>query len=1432
MNVPENNRTEVIIAESVLDRVLDFYNKNSYCAKAIINFFTSIRNNEIKGQILKLTDAIRPIWCSEIYSENYIYFTIGVGSKCQEIRICHFGTKLEENDLTLKQLLRQTGESLVTEADNEISLLEKFDVDCFPIHPFRKFSEGDDLTLFLHPVEKYENLSNFQEDNFDDLFWHPFRILKDIRQPSELPIRLSSQQQRTLHCERPLLVQGVSGSGKTTLLTHFAHKELIRNNNDLNILIIAYTESLKGYILSLLNALTISEPIDLSKINIYCWKELCNHFASSLKLKPYQWLNDIDNTEFDIGAHLKLSSKINRHEQSQYTTTELKEIIRAIIKGNAFESNDNFINKDTFLKLPELPIDKFIDRNILYDLACKYQVFLFSKNLVDDQDVAYELFTKRNELPKYDYVLVDEAHDYTLIQLMLFSSLAKRSDGLVFIGDIDQVIYPSYFSWEKARSAIYHVWHENAPHEVSLDYNYRNPQPVFEISKSLLKMRLEKLGIEHKNNAISNQAMNPEPLRIIAQESEINSILEELAINIGSLGIIGQKIVKTEIAGIELQRVFTPENVKGIEFDIVCLLNYNHLYRDLVIKGKTRFTPRQLFLKFNEVYVSVTRTRRQLIVIDSSNDNDGLWDIPELNGYFYTNNDSRELLKIVIARYKIKDQNSWKNAALDFENQKAFASAAECWERAGHPDKAASAYELAERFDKAIKLFKATNNFSKAADLCLRIGDFRDAAEIYTTLNEYLKAAKLWLNDGNYFKAATLFQKDAELNGKIESWELAAKYYLSSKKISEAAECYKRLKKWQMTAECYEKLNKWEFAADYWTQFGDSLKAALCWENANMLEKAAFVYEEIGQFEKAAILFKTVGNLNHAGEIFRKIKKYSEAAECFSQIKEFNLAAELWILDKNNFKAAIMYKRHAELTGSKDSWALAAKEFQFSHKFEKALECFEVIEDWAKVADCHERLNNWEDAAIYWELAGESEKAKECLETEAKNREASGDIEKAAELWKKIGNLKRADELLEAINYKKKSSKLLNELKPKIKSETETQKILLEKEDNKILKHSIHSDVEKYIQANQLFNNILKVSNLYTIDYLEEMANACEGLYLWDIAAEFWEKSKKYKKAAIIYEYREKWESAARMWIILYKWQNAAMCYEKSEKWQEAADIWIKEHDYERAISCCTICKDYYTHTKILLSLNKPIEAVELYNKIFGTENTNKELFKDQKQKIEEEIIPIRKYIENAEEFYKNGSFEEAANIWMKLNCFDKALTCFTKSKNWSQAAQCNFKLDNWQEAINLWLKVKDFNNAAICYEKMERFYEAGSLYLSLKNYDKAAAVYERIPDLEKAKLSWAKANDITNMKKCEEQIRQSIIDARMWYNCNMYAEAAKKWEFAGKISKAIMCYKLAKKDDQANKLIALKKKMRDEKISLFRNTLTRLFKSLFTKFD
>jgi hypothetical protein len=125
------------------------------------------------------------------------------------------------------------------------------------------------------------------------------------------------------------------------------------------------------------------------------------------------------------------------------------EIIRSTLKGNSQGPDSGLEEWKTFENIPSVPTDAYMDRLKVYELAHSYQFAIRSRGLWDDMDAAGLMYQSyRQQFPAYDAALVDEVQDYTQVQLRFMTALSKSTKGLVYVGDMDQVLYPSQFNWK------------------------------------------------------------------------------------------------------------------------------------------------------------------------------------------------------------------------------------------------------------------------------------------------------------------------------------------------------------------------------------------------------------------------------------------------------------------------------------------------------------------------------------------------------------------------------------------------------------------------------------------------------------------------------------------------------------------------------------------------------------------------------------------------------------------------------------------------------------------------------------------------------------------------------------------------------------------------------------------------------------------------
>ena len=603
----------IVVSEVALEALLAYKDQSPEHSRRIRSMLGVLEEDRYDRQVLRLSCSPRPVWTHPLDENLIIYFIHGHGADAPELRVVHVGPPHSDSNAELRRIVYAAGDLPYHEIPDNIRMEERQRATARPDLPDRTLGEHASLEDYLNPSDEvlFEALSD-TEELADDLHGRRYRILTGLRSAQELPIRLSPQQERILASPLPLLFQGVAGSGKTTIVARMAHRQFLGAAIAPSVLIVAYTEELREFTEIMLKSLSDLEPVQFSSIEVRTWRELCDGLATHANLVPFAWAPRGFFLE-QLQLHIRGSAMMAKAKHLEY---EIHEFIRSTLKGQAIDPADPPPPpRQALLRMDSTPLDGQIDRGTLYDLAQHYQHALAMRGLSDDTDAARQLLAHVDSLPKYDYVMVDEVQDYTLVQLLLLSRMCLRPEGLLFAGDVDQSLHSSDFTWQRVRQAVWEAWGGRPPDPVAIDYNYRNPQPVTNLANTLLEIRSEELGMPDPTPALSNQALTPRPIRLVLPQDQLDALLVELASKIGSLGLIRKdETHDIFINGIKVERSFTPSMVKGLEFNVVCLVNFNEDYRELAAKTKNHSDIQRL-LQFNEVYVSVTRTRR---VIHSS----------------------------------------------------------------------------------------------------------------------------------------------------------------------------------------------------------------------------------------------------------------------------------------------------------------------------------------------------------------------------------------------------------------------------------------------------------------------------------------------------------------------------------------------------------------------------------------------------------------------------------------------------------------------------------------------------------------------------------------------------------------------------------------------------------------------------------------------
>ena len=165
--------------------------------------------------------------------------------------------------------------------------------------------------------------------------------------------------------------------------------------------------------------------------------------------------------------------------------------------------NHALIPKEIYLKLDEqYCLYSSSQRELLYELTLRYQMFLSAEGKVDENDMARQFLNRlmNQNVPLFDFVIADEIQDLTEIQIYCLIRLARNRNNLLFSGDINQTIRPTYFHTGRIESILKTSNTHLGFIKHQLVKNYRSTKEVVDLANQVVNLRIQRLGLNKKND--------------------------------------------------------------------------------------------------------------------------------------------------------------------------------------------------------------------------------------------------------------------------------------------------------------------------------------------------------------------------------------------------------------------------------------------------------------------------------------------------------------------------------------------------------------------------------------------------------------------------------------------------------------------------------------------------------------------------------------------------------------------------------------------------------------------------------------------------------------------------------------------------------------------------------------------------------------------
>ena len=403
--------------------------------------------------------------------------------------------------------------------------------------------------------------------------------------------------------------------------------------------------------------------------------------------------------------------------------------------------NHALIPKEIYLKLDEqYCLYSSSQRELLYELTLRYQMFLSAEGKVDENDMARQFLNRlmNQNVPLFDFVIADEIQDLTEIQIYCLIRLARNRNNLLFSGDINQTIRPTYFHTGRIESILKTSNTHLGFIKHQLVKNYRSTKEVVDLANQVVNLRIQRLGLNKKNDYHEIPIRGEQhPIYYFDAKHPLEMVkLIETGLNRHYVAIVvPDEEEKKNFERLTQQKgaVFTVEEIKGIEKEYIICYNVMTKYKtawETIINQDVMYQNQYRYY-FNLLYVALTRARHHLCFIEE--------DMPPS---LYEQFESEFL------SFDTFDETELKLNQLSTDNQ--FYKEAQLYERRELYEQAITEYELSQ-------LEEAKTDIARCRALMKnKEGHHLEAGHDLMHLKEYEKAALCYRQGHdrlNYLKA-------------------------------------------------------------------------------------------------------------------------------------------------------------------------------------------------------------------------------------------------------------------------------------------------------------------------------------------------------------------------------------------------------------------------------------------------------------------------------------------------------------------------------------------------------------------------------------------------------------------------------------------------------------------------------------------------------
>ena len=599
----------------------------------------------------------------------------------------------------------------------------------------------EEINLIENSIALKSNYTEIIKDDYDNPNVH-FKVLSIDKHINIINEYLNNE---FIHSQKPYIVNGIAGSGKTEIIVRLIH-DISKIYENAKILYVTLSKKLTD------NVNEKCSTFKNDKIWINTLKELIGNQTNKKDMEYENFNKFLDFLDYYInlntGVDYNLQNKVKKIVKN-YDYYKIYSEIYGIVFGYMLpkwnRGNIPFISFNDYYSMPDK--DRMFygeESKTIHELAKLYYSYCKENNLSSYNEESINIIYQNNKM-KYDYVFIDEVQDLTECQIKMLYSLVKNSKNFYISGDIKQMINPTFFDVGRIKQMFSYNNVYDIVEPSSLNSNFRNSKIVTNLINYYNEVRKKCVPSLKLENMIPEESKNNSSGNVYIYNGDIQEIVDKIKDASNYAIVVDDKeleIIKTQNLINDLSMFYTPQGIKGVEYENVLVLNMlcskKEVYEELYNFGKKK--DKSLHYSFNLFYVAITRAKYNLIILEKET-TPVLKELQEnVEDIFVTSNideidfkydkDAFQFFKhgeenITQGDYVRAKQNFKKcfNAdnfeLLGSKIVEKYIDICDIYMRVLKDSELAQMFEQKGYYDFALKHYEESNDYDKAAMMCL-----------------------------------------------------------------------------------------------------------------------------------------------------------------------------------------------------------------------------------------------------------------------------------------------------------------------------------------------------------------------------------------------------------------------------------------------------------------------------------------------------------------------------------------------------------------------------------------------------------------------------------------------------------------------------------------------------------------------------------------